>query len=348
MATRSAATPPNPPQRCTLLVVDDESYILDLLAKLLENDFEVLTALSADAAQKICGERPISVILADQKMPERTGVELLEWVRVHSPKTIRLMMTGFVDFQETVKAINRGEIYRIILKPWRTDELVLILKNAAHTYMLERSHAQLVGEMQQLNTELEGRVQQRTKELEEAVHQVKQRNLMLERLSLTDPLTGLPNRRAMDRVTEAEVRRRARHPSALAIGIVDADHFKDINTSYLLPGGDQALIGLAQILAASVRVEDTVGRIGGEEFLVVAPETNIDGAAVLAERMRSRVEAASIFYKTQAIRLTVSIGFAIVEAKAPATSAQLKEVAAAALSQAKAAGRNRCVVTSLT
>jgi diguanylate cyclase (GGDEF)-like protein len=348
MATRSAAAPTDPTQRCTLLVVDDESYILDLLSRVLGNDFEVLTAQSADAAQKICTERQISVVLADQKMPERTGVELLEWVRVHSPHTVRLMMTGFVDFQETVKAINRGEVYRIILKPWRTDELVLILKNAAHTYTLERSHEQLLGDMQELNTELEGRVSQRTKELEEAVHQLRQRTLMLERLSLTDALTGLPNRRAMDRVTEAEVRRRARHPSPLAVGIVDADYFKDINTSYLLPGGDQALMGLAQVLAASVRVEDTVGRIGGEEFLVVAPETSLDGAAVLAERMRSRVEAASIFYKEQRIHLTVSIGFAVVPAKAPATSAQLKEAAAAALGQAKADGRNRCIVTSLT
>src|SRR5262245_18604186 len=107
MATRSADTPSDAAQRCTLLVVDDESYLLDLLARLLEDDFDVLTALSADVAQKICVEQPISVILADQKMPGRTGVELLEWVRVHSPKTVRLMMTGFADFQETVKAINR-------------------------------------------------------------------------------------------------------------------------------------------------------------------------------------------------------------------------------------------------
>src|SRR5262249_1706192 len=219
-------------------------------------DFEVCTAASADEAQRICAERPVAVVLADQKMPGRTGVELLEWVRERSPKTIRLMMTGFADFEETVRAINRGQVYRIILKPWRTDELLLILKNAARTYLLERSHAQLMGDLQRLNAELEEHVRIRTSELQEAVHQLRQRNLMLERLSLTDPLTALPNRRAMDRVIEAEVRRRTRHPSPLAIGVIDADHFKQINTSYLLPGGDQALISLAQLLAASVRVED--------------------------------------------------------------------------------------------
>src|SRR5262249_11459709 len=157
---------------------------------------EVLTAASADEAEKICAAQPVSIILADQKMPGRTGVELLEWVRINSPQTVRLMMTGFTDFQQTVNAINRGQVYRIILKPWRTDELILILQNAARTYLLETSHEQLLADLKRLNTDLENRVQGRTRELEEAVHQLRQRNTVLERLSLTDALTGLPNRRA--------------------------------------------------------------------------------------------------------------------------------------------------------
>jgi diguanylate cyclase (GGDEF)-like protein len=346
MSTPSAVPLDEP--RCTLLVVDDEPYILETLGALLAKDFDVHTAPSADEAQRICSERTVALILADQKMPGRTGVELLEWVRQNSPKTIRMMMTGFADFEETVRAINRGQVYRIILKPWRTDELLLILNNAARTYTLERSHEQLMADMQRLNTELEERVQVRTRELQDAVHQLRQRNLMLERLSLTDALTALPNRRAMDRVIEAEVRRRTRHPSPLAVGVIDADHFKQINTSYLLPGGDQALMSLSQLLAASVRVEDTVGRIGGEEFLVVAPETSVEGARVLGERIRSRVEAASVFYKTALIRMTVSVGIAVAPTGVAATSAQLKEIAAAALKQAKDEGRNRCVTMSLT
>jgi diguanylate cyclase (GGDEF)-like protein len=347
MEPLSASNPIELSDRCTLLVVDDEPYIIDSLANLLAKEFNVLTATSADEAEKICAERPITIILADQKMPGRTGVELLEWVRQNSPWTVRMMMTGFADFQETVNAINRGEIYRIILKPWRTDELLLILKNAARTHALERSHDQLVVDLQRLNAQLEERVAVRTNELEDAVHQLRQRNLMLERLSLTDALTGLPNRRAMDRVLEIEVRRRGRHPGPLAIGIADADHFKDINTSYLLPGGDQALVGLAQVLVNSVRVEDTVGRIGGEEFLVVAPETNAKGAAILAERMPSRVEQAAVNYKTEMIRLTVSIGVAVAEANVQATSAQMKEVAAAALAEAKLQGRNCCIIKAV-
>src|SRR5262249_5067761 len=102
MASSTEASRIPPPQRCSLLVVDDEPYILDTLSRLLEKEFEVLTAPSADAAQKICEARHVHLILADQKMPGRTGVEFLEWVKKQSPKTIRLMMTGFTDFEASV------------------------------------------------------------------------------------------------------------------------------------------------------------------------------------------------------------------------------------------------------
>src|SRR5262249_37709200 len=149
---------------------------------------------------------------------------------------------------------------------------------------------QLVDELRQLNQSLEGRVQERTQKLEEANRELQQKNLMLEKLALTDPLTGLPNRRFVDRLAEAEIRRRARYPSALALGLIDADHFKEINRRYLLPGGDQVLIDLAKVLTVSVRTADIVGRIGGEEFMVVAPETTMEGALVLGERIRTSVE----------------------------------------------------------
>ena len=73
--------------KCSLLLVDDEAFVLSALTGLLANDFEVLTALSAEAARQLLLARPIDLILADQKMPGQTGVELLEWVREHSPRT---------------------------------------------------------------------------------------------------------------------------------------------------------------------------------------------------------------------------------------------------------------------
>jgi diguanylate cyclase (GGDEF)-like protein len=333
--------------KCSLLIVDDEPYILTTLAALLSQDFEVLTADSAEAAQGFFDRSRIDLILTDQKMPRMTGVELLEWVRERFPRTIRLLMTGYAELEDAVEAINRGKVYRYLFKPWRADELLQVLRDACRTYKLERQNEQLVDELQRLNVELEQRVQDRTQKLEEANHELQQKNLMLEKLALTDPLTGLPNRRALDRLADAEIRRRTRYPSTLALGLIDADHFKEINNRHLLPGGDQVLVDLAQVLSASVRTVDTVGRIGGEEFMVVAPETNLEGAIVLGERIRSAVECNEFSYKGQRIKVTVSAGFVVAEVSVNAEYDHLKHIAAAALAEAKATGRNRSIVQSL-
>src|SRR5262245_17286720 len=292
--------------RCSLLVVDDEPYILSTLTALLSNDFEVLTADTAQAAQVLFAQREIDLILTDQKMPRFSGVQLLEWVREHHPKTVRLLMTGFAELEEAVDAINRSQVYRYLFKPWRAEDLLETLHSAAHSFIVERAHEELL-------VELENRVAQRTKELEEANHELEQKNKMLEKLALTDPLTGVPNRRAMDRLAERELRRRDRYPSALAIGLIDVDHFKDINARYLLPGGDKVLVDLAKALTGSLRTVDLLGRIGGEEFLVIAPETSMEGAVVLGERIRSTVEATEFTYKEQLIPVRVSVGFAVAE-----------------------------------
>src|SRR4051812_11197115 len=85
---------PMSPSPCSLLVVDDEPLVLNSLSALLAKDFEVLSVASAEAAQQVFATRSIDLILTDQKLPGWTGVQLLEWVRTHSPRTIRLVMTG--------------------------------------------------------------------------------------------------------------------------------------------------------------------------------------------------------------------------------------------------------------
>lgn len=333
--------------RCSLLVVDDEPYILATLSALLKNDFEVVTADSGPAAQAVFAHRKIDLILSDQKMPHFSGVQLLEWVRRNHPRTVRLLMTGFAELDEAVEAINRGQIFRYIFKPWRSEELLETLANAARTFLLERSHEQLLEELRQLNQELENRVAQRTRELEEANHELEQKNKMLEKLALTDPLTGLPNRRAMDRLAERELRRRERYQGALSIGLIDVDHFKEINARYLLPGGDKVLIDLGKALGTSLRTVDLLGRIGGEEFMVIAPETGMEGAIVLGERIRGTVENTVFTYREAVIPVRVSIGFAVAELNVETDYESMKHTAAAALSEAKDSGRNRCVHYSM-
>jgi diguanylate cyclase (GGDEF)-like protein len=330
-----------------LLVVDDEPYILATLSSLLSDTYEVLTADSAEAAQALFAHRAIDMILTDQRMPRMSGTQLLEWVRQNSPRTVRLLMTGFAELEEAVEAINRAQVFRYLFKPWRTEELLEVLLSATRTFLLERSNEQLLQELRTLNLELERRVQQRTRELEEANHELEQKNKMLEKLALTDPLTNLSNRRAMDRLAERELRRRDRYPSPVAVGLIDVDHFKQINNRYLLPGGDKVLVDLARCLAGSLRTVDLMGRIGGEEFLVIAPETNMEGATVLGERIRGTVENTAFSYKDEVISVTVSLGFAVAEAGVPADYEQMKHIAAAALAEAKVKGRNRCVLHAL-
>jgi diguanylate cyclase (GGDEF)-like protein len=334
--------------KCTLLVVDDEPFILQTLAALASKDFEVLTASTAQQASEFVASREIDIILTDQMMPGMSGVQLLAWVRENSPHTVRLMMTGLARLEDAVAAINCAEVHRFIFKPWQANELMQILRGAARGRVLEQSHEQLLQELRQLNQSLEDRVEERTKELGEANRQLLQKNTMLERLALTDPLTGIPNRRAMDRFVRAEQRRRSRYQSSMALGLIDADHFREINTRYLLPGGDHVLIALAQTLADSVRAVDTVGRIGGEEFMAIAPETDYEGAVILAERIRSAVEQKRVAYQDHTIKVTVSVGFAVLEPNQLSTYDQLKHEAALALSEAKATGRNRCVVRTVT
>ena len=95
-------------------------------------------------------------------------------------------------------------------------------------------------------------------------------------MALTDSLTGLPNRRAIDLIARKELLRRARTPTPFALALIDADHFKQINTDYLYPGGDHVLAWLAGVLQNTVRTSDSLGRVGGEEFLVIAPNTDMN------------------------------------------------------------------------
>jgi diguanylate cyclase (GGDEF)-like protein len=335
------------PIKCSLLIVDDEPEILKVLADLLGKEFDVIPAATAEAAKDVFSRRDVDLVLADQRLPGMSGVQLLEWVRQKSPQTVRLLMTGVARFEDAVEAINCGQVYRFVFKPWRADELQQILRNAARTFSLERSHDQLHEELRRLNLDLEERVRRRTQELEETNHQLQQKNWMLEKLALTDPLTGLPNRRAIEHLVRTEIRRRSRYPSPLALGLIDVDNFKEVNSRYLLPGGDQVLIGLARSFVSSLRTVDTIGRIGGEEFLLLAPETNLEGAATLGERIRSAVDTSEYHYKDAKIHVTVSVGFAVALTGVPADFEAIKYAASVAMDEAKNKGRNRCVIRLL-
>jgi diguanylate cyclase (GGDEF)-like protein len=318
-------------------VVDDEpDVILEPLRLLLSGEFEVLTADSAAAAEAVLARRPVDVVLADQRMPGRTGVQLLEWVRRHHPRTVRLLMTGHVEVEDAVEAINRGHVYYYVAKPWRTGELLQLLRNAAEKSQLERSRDRLLDELRRSN-----------QELEEANERLQQRTRDLERLALTDGLTGLFNRRAIEELARFELKRHLRYHRPLSLGLVEVDQVGLLHGDPLRPGGDEVIEEVASVLAGLLREMDSVGRLHGATFLVVARETGAEGAARLGERLRAAVGAAPFDCNGQAVPVTLSVGFAVADGGGRADPEAMINLAAAALSIARAAGRNRCEVRRL-
>jgi DNA-binding NtrC family response regulator len=117
-----------------ILLVDDEPEILFSLRGLLRREFDLYTAESGAAALEILRRRPIHVIMTDQRMPEMTGVELLRRSRDECPEAIRMVFTGYADIKAVVDAINQGQIYRYLTKPWDPDELLAMLHQACDHY----------------------------------------------------------------------------------------------------------------------------------------------------------------------------------------------------------------------
>jgi DNA-binding NtrC family response regulator len=122
------------PTKHPILLVDDEPDILFSLRGLLRREFELYTAQGGAEALDILRRQPIHVIMSDQRMPEMTGVELLRRARGESPQAIRIIFTGYADIKSVVDAINHGQVYRYLTKPWDPDELCAVLHEACADY----------------------------------------------------------------------------------------------------------------------------------------------------------------------------------------------------------------------
>ncbi len=157
----------------TVLFVDDEVNILKALQRMLRNeDMKVLTASRGDEALGVLERQPAQVVVTDQRMPEMSGVDLLSAVRQRWPETVRMMLTGYTEMDVAVEAINRGEIYRLITKPWNDDELRATLRQAFDHHSLKNEIKRLSQvtreqnfKLQDMNRNLEENVRERTKQL---------------------------------------------------------------------------------------------------------------------------------------------------------------------------------------
>jgi diguanylate cyclase (GGDEF)-like protein len=186
-------------------------------------------------------------------------------------------------------------------------------------------------------TELEERVAERTQELEHAFEEIK-------RISITDPLTGCFNRRYMDQHLGEELARWERYPCELAVVMCDIDHFKRVNDQHGHQAGDRVLVAVAKILQGGLRQQiDWVARFGGEEFLLVLPQTGPEDAVLIAERIREAIENGVIHVEGCALQVSASFGVASCRAHQPESVDTLLARADGFLYQAKDAGRNRVI-----
>lgn len=166
----------------------------------------------------------------------------------------------------------------------------------------------------------------------------------LEHASQTDFLTGLFNRRTMYSYLEMEMSRAQRHGKTFSIIMADLDHFKKINDTYGHDIGDQVLVAAARVFLSSIRKEDNCARWGGEEFLVLLPETGADPAARVAEKLRARIAELSINAGDRTICPTVSVGVAVFQSGESIDDCIKR--ADEGLYQAKSSGRNRVVAVA--
>src|SRR5437867_9377372 len=139
----------------TILVVDDEPDVVKSIQDLLRFDYKVLGATRATDGLKILGEQPVHVVLTDQRMPEMTGVEFLRHLREVYPDTVRLLVTGYADIRAVIDAINEGNVYRYITKPWEPEELQAVVRESVERYDLISERRRLMEELKAKNEELQ-------------------------------------------------------------------------------------------------------------------------------------------------------------------------------------------------
>jgi len=207
-----------------VLVVDDEPEITRPVAELLGRDYEVLIANSADEALALLEANSVAVILTDQRMPNGTGAELLARSLGIAPETTRILFTGYSDISAVIDAVNEGQVYHYLTKPWRPEELKVVLSQGLERYRPVVENRRLFEELTRANEGLELRVQERTSRLREQNAALREARERIEELSRRDGLTGLTNRRWLDEVLRLEKGRAKRYGAPLSVIMADLDH----------------------------------------------------------------------------------------------------------------------------
>ena len=296
--------------KATILIVDDDPLMLSALTSILTSKYNVKAARSGEIGISMAQKHEIDMILLDVVMKSMSGYEVLAALKSdEKTKEIPVIfITGIAAAGDEAKALSSGAV-DYIRKPIIAEVVTLRVG----------LHLQLIAQMR-----------------------------TIERFSLTDGLTGVSNRRCFDQQAESEWHRAARYGTWLSMLMLDIDRFKSFNDKYGHLNGDIALKTLASILTNSIqRGSDNVFRWGGEEFTVLLPETPLEGAAIVAEKIRKNVETTPVVCGDELVKITVSIGLSSIQplpGNYHADSEAFYNVLDKALYKAKDTGRNRVVI----
>ncbi|HRH81150.1 MAG TPA: response regulator [Thiobacillaceae bacterium] len=208
----------------TLLFVDDEPSILSSLRRLFRpHGFRILTAESGAAGLEVLDKEAIDLVISDMRMPEMDGARFLEQVRQRKPEVVRILLTGYADMESTIAAINRGEIYRYLNKPWNDNDIVLTVRDALKHKQLEQENSRLNAvvmtqneELKALNAGLERKVVERTEEVRKALKLAQSANARLKTgfIATVQAFSGLVEMRG--KTLSGHARRVADHARKIA------------------------------------------------------------------------------------------------------------------------------------
>ncbi|HZK81396.1 MAG TPA: response regulator [Humisphaera sp.] len=311
------------PHSCKILIVEDDPVVREKLVELLAGTGEpIFQATNGVEAMRVLDEHRPRLLVSDWVMPKMDGVELCGHIRrdVSIEPIYFIMLTAHSEKERLLDAYRAG-VDDFVAKPFDAEELLARVRAGIRSGKLHDELVRKATGSQALNAQLT------------------QLNSRLEKLAITDELTGLFNRRhAMSRLEEqwALVERYGR---PLSIAMIDIDHFKKINDVYGHHAGDAVLRRVAIILREQTRGTDTICRVGGEEFLIIFPAQTVEEAGVCAGRFRAAVAQHPFDIGDASARVTVSIGLATREPGIPQFTDLLK-AADLALYAAKHAGRN--------
>lgn len=304
-----------------ILLVDDDQKLLDGYRRNLDDYFGIDIAQGPEVGlEMINGSDPYAVIVADMRMPVMDGIEFLLRARSLSPLSVRMMLTGNSDLDTVVEAVNQGNIFKFLMKPCPYIKLIEALKEGINEY------------------------RSKVREMEAAT---------------IDSLTGLHNRKRLkEKITEeSEFLKRYGETVQYRYSVVfiDLDNFKYYNDTFGHPLGDLLLKKFADILKSIIRASDFAARYGGDEFILLLRETDLEGAGILAKRIKDELLKADCFLpeiedfmKAQVTinddkRLGCSIGIAGIDSGNSIDLQELLKRADDALLSAKRSGKNRFV-----